>query len=481
LHLKLAEMASDARLFQLPPGPPIPPLLNVLLLHVQGMPWTLPYLAWCGRRWGARGGGAFTLRGFATMVFITDPRAGREAALGDIDRVHAGEANGILHPLVGESVITMDGPEMLERKRLVIEPLHNPDFLASAACSIAEITREAVERWPRGRAFRLRPKMQEITLDVIIRLVFGADSAQEAADLRRRLLHLLDLCDPPFFLMLFWPEQYDGTGLLSRLGGPAVRWLAGNGRGPWAEFLRARAAVDEAIHALIRRRAGDPEAAGRRDILSLLVHNRRGVRLDGSQLRNELMTFLLAGHETTASALAWFFDLLLHDPGALDRVRRDLAAGDDRYLEAAIQETLRLRPPIRELGRMLVEPYSLRIGEGETARCYELPPLAPDGRRVVLMPGIWLIQHDPASHPDPERFRPERFLDRRPDPLVWLPFGGGQRQCLGYRFAPFEIREIVRAILGSVDLQAASPRLERAVERRITLEPARGTRVRVAG
>jgi len=475
------EDPTEAPPFQLPPGPPVPALLNVLLLHVQGVPWSLPYLAWCGRRWGARGGGAFTLRGFATMVVVTDPKAGREAALGDIERVHAGEANGILHPLVGESVITMDGPEMLERKRLVIEPLHNPDFLAFAAASIAEITREAVARWPRGRAFPLRPRMQEITLDVIIRLVFGAESRQEAADLRTRLLHLLDVCDPPFFLMLFWPAQYEGSGLLSQLGGPPVRWLARTERGPWGEFLRARAAVDEAIHALIRRRVGYPGAGGRRDILSLLVHNRRRVRLDRSQLRNELMTFLLAGHETTASALAWFFDLILHHPEAPARLQRDLAAGDDRYLEAAIQETLRLRPPIRELGRMLVEPYALRLGEGEAARCYQLPALAPDGQRVLLMPSVWLIQHDPASSADPESFRPERFLDRRPDPLVWLPFGCGQRQCLGYRFAPFEIREVVRAVLGAVDLRAASPRPERPVERRITLEPRRGARVIVSG
>lgn len=474
-------MASEARPFQLPPGPRFPPLLNVLLLHVQGVPWTLPYLAWCERRWGARGGGAFTLRGFATMVFVTDPKAGREAALGDIERVHAGEANGILYPLVGESVITMDGPEMLERKRLVIEPVHNPDFLAFAAASIAEITREAVARWPRGQVLPLRPRMQEITLDVVIRLVFGAESEQEAADLRGRLLHLLDVCDPPFFLMLFWPEQYTGSGLVSRLGGPVVRWLARTGRGPWGEFLRARTAVDEAIYALIRRREEDPEAAPQHDILSLLVHNRRGLRLDREQLRNELMTFLLAGHETTASALAWFFDLLLHQPETLARVRRDLAAGDDRYLDAAIQETLRLRPPIRELGRTLVEPYTLRVGEGEAARCYRLPERGPDGRRVVLTPSIWLIQHDPVNYADPELFRPERFLDHRPDALIWLPFGGGQRQCLGYRFAPFEIREVVRTVLGTVDLQPASPRPERVVERRITLEPARGTRVVVTG
>ncbi|HKF17859.1 MAG TPA: cytochrome P450 [Candidatus Dormibacteraeota bacterium] len=474
-------MASDARSYELPPGPPFPPLLNVLLLHVQGVPWTLPYLAWCGRRWGAPGGGGFTLRGFATMVFVTDPKAGREAALGDIERVHAGEANGILHPLVGQSVITMDGPEMLERKRLVIEPLHNPDFLAFAAASIAEIAQEAVSRWPRGQVLALRRRMQEITLDVIIRLVFGAESPQEAADLRGRLLHLLDVCDPPFFLMLFWPEQYTGSGLFSRLGGPVVRWLARAGRGPWGEFLRARTAVDEAIYSLIRRREEDSRSAARNDILSLLVHNRRGVRLNRVQLRNELMTFLLAGHETTASALAWFFDLLLHHPDALARVRRDLAGGDDRYLEAAIQETLRLRPPIGELGRMLVEPYTLHVGQGEAARCYRLPARARDGRRVMLMPSIWLIQHDAASYADPERFQPERFLDQRPDPLVWLAFGGGQRQCLGYRFAPFEIREVVRAVLGAVDLRAASPRLERVVVRRITLEPARGTRVVVTG
>src|SRR5262249_56026005 len=126
--------------------------------------WTRACLGWCGRRWGGRGGGAFTLRGFATMVFITDPRAGREAALGDIERVHAGEANGILFPLVGESVITMDGPEMLERKRLVIEPLHNADFLTFAAATIAEVTGEAVSRRPRGQVLPLRPPMHHTTL-----------------------------------------------------------------------------------------------------------------------------------------------------------------------------------------------------------------------------------------------------------------------------------------------------------------------------
>ena len=130
---------------------------------------------------------------------------------------------------------------------------------------------------------------------------------------------------------------------------------------------------------------------------------------------------------------------------------------------------------------MLVEPYALRVGEGDAARCHRLPVQAPDGRRVLLMPSIWLIQHDPGNHADPERFWPERFMDRRPDPLVWLPFGGGQRQCLGNRFAPFEIREVVREVLGAVDLRAASPLPERVVERRITLEPARGTRVVVTG
>jgi cytochrome P450 len=433
------------------------------------MPWTMRYLAWCGRRYP----GAFTLRGFANMVFITDPAASREAALGDLDHLHAGEANGILYPLVGESVITMDGPGLLERKRLVIAPLYDPGFLAFAADSIAEIAHAAVGRWPRGRVFALRPKMQEITLDVIIRLVFGADAGPEAADLRGRLLHLLDVCDPPIFLMLFWPARYAGTGLISRLGGPVVRWLAERRRGPWGAFLRARTAVDEAIYALIQRRAEDPEAAGRRDVLSLLVHNRRGVQLDREQLRNELMTFLLAGHETTASALAWCFDLLLHNPDALARVRRDLAAGDDRYLDAAILETLRLRPPIRELGRVVVEPYELHT----RGRTYQVPARTQDGRIVVLMPASWLIQGDAENYSEPERFRPERFLDRRPDPAIWLPFGSGQRQCIGYRFAPFEIREVVRAVLGAVDLRPASPRLERIVERRVTLEPARGTRV----
>jgi cytochrome P450 family 135 len=465
----------------LPPGPPLPSLVNVFMLLGPGRRWALSYLSWCSQRWGNRGGGAFTLRAFSTIVFVVDRRAARAAALADIEQVHAGEANAILRPLVGDSVITMDGPEMLQRKRLVIAPLHNAEFLSLAAKTMADITESAVASWPRERSFALRPRLQEITLEIIIRLVFGAEAGREATELRDRVLHLLDVCDPPLFLMLFWPDMYAGTGPVSRAAGPIVRWLARTGQGPWGGFQRALAAVDEVVHELIDRRAADPRAAERRDILSLLVHNARGVRVERTVLRNELMTFLLAGHETTASALAWLFDLLLHDSEALARVRADLACGDDAFLDAAIVETLRLRPPIRELGRTLVEPYELCLGEGPWARRYRLPRRTADGRRVVLMPSVWLVHHDPGNYPDQERFRPERFLGRKPDPSNWLPFGGGQRQCAGYRFAPFEIREVAKAILASVRLRAASPHLERPVERRVTMEPLHGTRVVVTG
>lgn len=460
---------------ELPPGPRLPRLLTALIFMVQGHPWMLRYLERCHRRFP----GAFTVRGLGDIVVISDPRAVRDMFRTDVNRLHAGEANGILRPLVGDSVITMDGPAMLERKRLVIEPLYDPRFLDLARTTIAELTREAVATWPRGQVFALRSRLQDLTLEIIVRLVFGADRGEQADLLRARLLHLLRVCDPPYRLMLFWPDVYQGRGVWSRLVGPTVRRWANERRGPWGRFLRARDAVDEAIHALIDSREAEPDPDARADILSLLIHNRRGTTLGREELRNELMTFLLAGHETTASALAWLFDLLLHDRAALDRVRAELDAPERPYLQAAIKETLRLRPPIREMGRVVVDPYPLHTSGAAGGCDCVIPPVTSSNRGVCLMASAWLIHHDARHHPDPERFDPERYLGARPDQLLWIPFGGGQRQCLGYRFAPFEMEQVAVAILREVSLASASARLEPVVERRVTLEPARGVRVRI--
>jgi cytochrome P450 len=297
---------------------------------------------------------------------------------------------------------------------------------------------EDVARWPVGEPLPLQPRMQAMTLSVILGAVFGMKTGPRRDEMRTLLARLLEL----------------NTTLATTL--PQLRKEL-CGRSPWGKLMRCTKAVDAAIYAEIARRRERQDKPA--DVLSLLLQ----AGMSDRELRDQLLTMLVAGHETTATALAWAFERILRHPDALSRIRDGLALGDTTYLDAAIKETLRLRPVVPITARKLTVPFEL---DGRT-----YPP------GTVLMPCIYLLHRNPDVYDEPESFRPERFLGREPPPYAWLPFGGGSRRCLGSRFALAEMRAVMRTVLTSVELRAASDGDEGMVRRAFTLSPSRGARV----
>jgi hypothetical protein len=342
----------------------------------------------------------------------------------------------------------LDGARHLRRRRLVLPPFHG-ERLAAYAADMAAITREDLARWPNGRPFALEPHLRTITLAIIVRVVFGIEDAGRATTLRRLIPQLVP--DGGFSSLLLLPE-------LRRDLGP---------RSPWRRFLAARAAIDALLYEEIAGRRDDPDLGERTDILSLLLQARDedGAPLSDHELRDELMTLLIAGHETTASALAWAFTLLVGArPDAIDRAR-----ADDAYLDAVGAETLRLKPPLPLAVRRTTEPIELGGHH------------LPAGTRIG--PCIYLTHRRADVYEDPLAFRPERFLDRKAPNYAWLPFGGGVRRCVGAAFAQLELRTVLKTVLDAVDLAPADPaaprRPERTRRRAIVLAPARGARLTV--
>ena len=398
-------------------------------------------------RWRARYGDLFTVRllAFGVGVYVSDPDEIRALFTGDQSDLRAGEANSPLSPVLGErSVLILDGPEHLRHRRLLL-----PSFGGAAMPGFREVIREVAEaevaRWRVGERFVARERMRALTFEVIVRAVFGVTEPARIERLRGRLVALLDMA--PLFLM---PEV-----LRRDLGG----WS------PWGRFQRRLRAADALLYEEIARRRADPDLDERADVLSLLLRARdeAGEPMTDRELRDELMTMLLAGHETTATALAFAFDLLPRHPDVLARLRDELAGGDEAYLEAIVTETLRLRPVIDSSERTLTRP--------RTIGGFELPA----GIRVY--PAIALVQRRPDLYPQPEAFRPERFLDGRVEAYAWLPFGGGIRRCIGAGLAAAEMAEVIRTVVTRVELRPTRAEPDRVVLRGITLAPQHGTPV----
>jgi cytochrome P450 len=329
----------------------------------------------------------------------------------------------------------------------MLPPFHGERMRAYEE-TIAEVTAAEVARWPHGTAFPLQPSMQAITLEVIMRAVFGVTNPGRLDALRESLIAVLTESGSP-----------RAIGLLI----PPVRRLR-----HYREFERQAARADELLFAEIAERRADPDLGEREDILSMLVMAEfdDGSRMTDSELRDQLLTLLLAGHETTATALAWTIDLLLHTPGTLERLLEELAAGETGYLDAVATESLRLRPVVPMTGRLLREPATLGGYDLEAGQ--------------VVFAAIYMAQTNADTYPDPFAFKPERFLADGPDTYSWIPFGGGTRRCIGAAFAQMELRVALRTILESVELTPADPKSERMVRRNVTLTPANGTRV-IAG
>lgn len=425
-----------------PPGPRGPALVQLFRLGRDPFGYM--------RRAHARYGDVFTIKfpSFGHMVYVADPELVKRVFAGNARRFHAGEANAtVLEPAVGPgSVLTLDEEEHMRQRKLLLPPFHG-DAVRRYGGLIREIAEQEMESWPVGQPFALRPHTQRITLDVILRAVFGLRDPRRFA-LAQRLVD--EFATRSHWIVLF-PFMRRRVGPLS----------------PMVRFERARDALDKFIYEEIasRRREADTE---RDDVLSLLL---RATHEDGSpmsdrELRDELVTVIGAGHETTATGLAWAIERLVRTPRVLAQARESIAAGEDDYLDAVVKETLRTRPVITDVARKLTAPTEVAG--------YELPA------GTFIMPAILVIHHREDLYPEPLEFRPERFLEGQGEAFAWIPFGGGVRRCIGAAFAQYEMRIVLSAILQRAELRAADPRPERMRPRNITVAPGEGARVVLA-
>ena len=425
----------------LPPEPKYSPLSQTLRWSFR----PLPFMQECRRRYGD----SFSVKflGFERpMVMISDPAA--------IKALYTERAHGlppgrevVLTPVVGpRSLLLLEGADHLAHRKLMLPPFHG-ERMRSYEPIVSEIVDAEIDSWPLGEEFAIHPRMQAMTLEVILRVVFGVAEGPRLERLRVVLTKVLEETASPFTQLI---------GLAARRFG---------GRGPWARFEAQLKAVDELLYAEIAERRATADLEERDDILSVLMQARfeDGEAMSDTELRDQLMTLLLAGHETTATALAWTFDLLLRHPRELGRLRESLEAGEDDYLRATISESLRLRPVVPLAGRRLAKELE---ADGLTL---------PAGTDVT--PAIWLAHTRADVYPEPFAFRPERFLEEAPDTYAWIPFGGGVRRCLGAAFAEFEMRIVLREVLTRCELHKANPRPEKIGRRNITLSPRDGTPV----
>lgn len=443
----------------LPPGPALPAIAQSALWLAR----PISVMESCSVRYGD----TFTLNWIGTgkIVFVSAPDLIKEIFTGDPKVLHAGEGNSIVEPLLGKSsLFVLDEDAHLRQRRLLLPPFHG-ERMQTYARVMRDITDRAIDAWPRSRPFSLHHEMQEITLEVIVRTVFGIEEQEPLRNLLgtlRRLLEFIGSRASDF--LTFLPSQEAQRFVQLDLGP----------RSPWGNFLRLRRAVDDAIYAEIRRRR-DAGVRGP-SVLSLLLDARdeRGQAMTDAELRDELMTLLVAGHETTAAGLAWGFENVLRDAAIEARMREEIeAASPDgllasaqlaqmAYVDAVMKEALRLRPILQIVARRLKAP--LRIGS------WDLPA------ETVVAPCVYLTHRRADLYPNPERFDPARFVDAKPSPYAFLPFGGGIRKCIGAAFALYQMKVVTAAVLARTRLRLVE-RPRGATRRTVTLVPKGGTKV----
>ncbi len=412
----------------LPPGPPLPRAL-------QAIGWTqrpLPFLERCQRRFGD----AFTLRimHWGDWVVLADPDDVKRVFTGG-DAVGVDIANPLLGPVLGpRSVMLLEEPEHMQRRKLMLPSFHGRS-VAAAAEGMAAVTREAVAGWPVGEPFALWPRMQDITLDVVMRSVFGPEPEARLRPLRERLRTLTT-----------WMNEPRNLALLALVGPDRVAASRG--------YREAMEPVEQAVMEEVRRRRAEPD---REDIVSMLVHARYedGAPLSDGDLRDELVTLLSDG--PTSTSLSWAFERMLRNPETLERAQADAQGGDGSYLDAVVKETLRLRPPVPVVVRRLLAPMRLAG--------YDLPA------GTTVAPCIHLIHRSERYYERPRHFRPERFLEQPPGTYTWIPFGGGVRRCLAASFAEMEMKRVLSVVLSQVELRSAARRDERARRGAISFSP----------
>jgi len=424
---------------RLPPGSRTPGAVNAVQ-------FTRDPVGFLERQWH-RYGDAFSINfpGFGRMAYFAAPDTVKEIFTGDPGALHAGEANArVLEPALGKfSLLTLDEGDHMRQRKLLLPPFHG-ERVRRYRELITGIAEREIDRWPTGSPMPLRPRMQAITLEVILRAVFGVRGEDRLARFRATL-----------------PQLTEASGVVMWL--PFMRHNFGPWS-PWARFQRMRRAVDALVYEEIRLRRADPDMEERDDVLSLLLQARHedGSPMTDEELRDELITLLTAGHETSATALAWTFERLLRTPHALARLLGDL--DDEPYLDAVVKETLRVRPVVIDVAR--VAKRDVEIGG------WAIPA------ETIVVPAIALVQLRPDLYPEPQEFRPERFLgEDQPPAYSWIPFGGGVRRCIGAAFAQVEVKTVLRAVLEKVRLAAPDPAPERQRSRHVTLVPSRDAMV----
>jgi cytochrome P450 len=427
----------------LPPGPRIPPsaqVLNIMLRPAQ-------FLEECRRQHGD----LFTLRleilGKTPNVLISDPEL-TATLFRDATLTQAGGTRGSMAPIFGEnSVLLLDGAEHMRRRRS-LRPAFHGSLLDRYRDGIVTATDREIDRWKTGRAFSLRPGLRRITLDSILDSVFGFRDAERQAEFGYLIDRLLAIAAHP--------AAYLGRAIPAPLRAVAARTVT-----------RHRRALDAAILEEIALRRADPSTAHRIDAVSHLIvlsEGERGATADAS-LCDQVRTLLLAGHESTATSLAWTLEHLLHQSTAHERLGVEVTRGKtgDPYVDAVCTEALRMSPPLLYMQRQLTVP--LQVGGHLLSAS------------TLVAPCAYLVHRRPDLYPEPNAFRPERFLGNSPDPIGWLPFGGGSRRCLGAQFARFQMNTILRRLFERTELRAASPReCRRGHLQGIVFTPAHGAR-----
>lgn len=429
-----------------PPGPPLPLLVQSVLMLRYG----LRFLTACQRRYG----NVFTLREplAGSTIYLADPADIKKVFAGDPKIFHAGEARWYLSGLLGDnSLFVIDEDEHRDQRRLMVPAFHR-DAVAKQAEQMAEIAAANIAGWPLNKNFSVESQTTEMTLEVILRTVIGATDPERLAALRRVI--------PALLYLKPWETPAVAKPNLRRYG-------------PWRGLGKRFAEADALLYAEIADRRADPNLAERTDVLAMLVRtaDEDGRTLADVELRDQLMTLIAAGHETTSASLSWALERLIRHPDVLAKAVAAAdasAAGDpagDEYLDAVTKETLRIRPVIFSSGRLLKE--AVDVGG------YRLPAGS------IVNPGIGLVHQDADLYPDPERFDPDRMIDATLSPTAYLPFGGGSRRCLGATFATVEMKVLLREILRRVELCTTTAPDEKQKSKHVTFIPHKGASIRI--
>ena len=436
------QSSAEVRHEGLPPGPHQPG-------WIQTSRWMfrpIEFMEQCRERYGP----VFSIRlgAAGNIIVVGDPAHAMKVLAGDRHVFDSGQANLLFRPVLGrKSLLVLDGGEHMEHRRILL-PSFRSGHVQTYTSAIERAVRRRMKDWPVDEEFNLAPEMQAITYEAISRVVFG-DAVDDRGELLAELAgDMMDRCASPFTML------------------PPLRFELG-GLSPYARLMKVLDAIDRVLYEIIGERREDPLSGLRDDVLSVLIRaeHEDGSPLTDREIRDEILTLIMAGFETTTGGLSWAFERIVRTPRVVGRLTKELDGGGHEYLDATVKEVLRSRPAVPIVARKVREPVEVA------------GYLLPAG--TVLMTAVYLVHSDPQVYPEPEEFRPERFIDGHPDPRAWIPFGGGVRRCLGASLAQLEMKLVIGNVLREFEVEPPSDAPEPAVRQRFTLAPKHDCAVRV--